>query len=153
MKKELLLYKSLCQQVKSRKTLLQRAKKLDFVKNRWISAAVLFHQVVASGGQLMLNFVQNFLFLHELKILKYREMTFILGPSYLFTLEAFGEIEGCSIGLTKLKAHTWLQLYSKSSLMLSFWGEMHHLINTSFHPKCFCSQADELQILKGEMPH
>lgn len=85
---------------------MQGVKKLDLVGNRWILAAVLFYQVVASGEQLMLNLVQKFLFLHEIKILKYKEMTFVLGPSYIFTFEAIREIQGCSIGLTKLKPHT-----------------------------------------------
>lgn len=47
----------------------------------------------------MLNFVQNFLFLCELKISKEREMTFILGPHFPFVCEDFGDIEGSSIGL------------------------------------------------------
>lgn len=85
---------------------MQGVKKLDLVGNRWILAAVLFYQVVASGEQLMLNLVQKFLFLHEIKILKYKEMTFVLEPSCIFTFEAIRQIQGCSIGLTKLKPHT-----------------------------------------------
>lgn len=91
--------------MKSRKSLFQGVQKLDLVKNRWISAAVLFHQVIASGWQLMLNFVQNFLFLCELKILKEREMTFVLGPSFSFVCKDFGDIEGSSIGLQSLTTH------------------------------------------------
>lgn len=132
LKEKLLLYKSLWQQVKSRKPLLQGVKKLDLVRNRWISAAVLFHQVFASGEQLMLNFVQNFLFLHELKILKCREMTFVLGLCYIFTFEAIRELQGCSIGLTKLKPGFSCTV-SPPHCCLSRVHEMHHLINTSFH--------------------
>lgn len=98
----------------------------------------------------MLNSVQNFLFLCELKILKERPLFW--GPDFHLFVWILEIIKALQLAYKAKTTHTPGLSCRVSLLFLSSWGPWNALSHQHKFPH-YCSQAYELKIFKGEMLH